>query len=193
MILLRIIDSEGKIMSQAIEDLKHEHEVILMSLKILGGICREMESGQIEGNADPRAFIDFLKEFADKCHHGKEENMLFPALVSAGIARDGGPVGVMLHEHAEGRKLIQQMESGISPTLNVPMFLEGAYGYTELLQKHIQKENEILFPMAERVLTPDQLDDLFKAFGEFEEKVIGAGRHDELHELLKKMKHKYLA
>lgn len=179
-------------MSQAIEDLKHEHDVILMSLKILGGICREMELGRMDRSSDPRAFIDFLKEFADKCHHGKEENILFPALVNAGIAQEGGPVGVMLHDHAQGRKLIQQMESGISPTLNVPIFLEGAYGYTELLQKHIQKENEILFPMAERVLTPDQLDVLFKAFEEFEEKVIGAGRHEELHEFLKKMKHQYL-
>lgn len=180
-------------MSQAIEDLKHEHDAILMSLKILNGMCKEMELGQIDGSEDPQAFIDFLKEFADQCHHGKEENMLFPALVNAGVTKEGGPIGVMLHEHVEGRKFIQAMQTSISPTLNVPMFVQAAHGYTELLQNHIQKENEVLFPMAEKVLTPNQLEDLFKSFEEFEEKVIGAGRHEQLHELLKTLKSKYLA
>jgi hemerythrin-like domain-containing protein len=189
---LQALDKGVEIMSQAIDDLKHEHDVILMALKILDGMCRKIESGQIVDSPDPQSFIDFLKEFADKCHHGKEEGILFPAIVAAGIAQEGGPVGVMLQEHIEGRRFIHEMQSSLYPKLSTSAFIHAAKGYTELLQSHIEKENNVLFPMAEKILKPTQLDALFKAFEEHEEKVIGSGRHEQLHDLLKQMKAKYL-
>jgi hemerythrin-like domain-containing protein len=179
-------------MSRAIDDLEHEHEAILSSLKILDGIDRQLTTGSAVDPTDLTAFVGFLKEFADKCHHGKEEGFLFPALVAAGIPEQGGPVGVMLREHAEGRRWIQQLEASIQPTLNEAQFSAAARGYGELLRAHIQKENNVLFPMAERALTADQLETLFAAFEDHEAKVIGAGRHEQLHETLKALKSKYL-
>lgn len=180
-------------MSRAIDDLVHEHDAILHALKILGGMVRQIEGGHPARGDDLRAFIGFLKEFADKCHHGKEEGLLFPALVAAGIAQEGGPVGAMLQEHAEGRAWIRQMEGSLAPALDASAFTDAARGYSALLQAHIRKENEILFPMAERALTPAQLDGLYAAFEAHEAQVIGAGRHEQLHALLKTLGGRYLA
>ncbi len=86
-------------MSKAIEELMHEHDAILFALKILESMNRQVETGSAIDLADVSGFLGFLKEFADTCHHGKEEGLLFPALVRAGLPEQGGPVGVMLSEY----------------------------------------------------------------------------------------------
>src|SRR5512136_3114892 len=97
-------------MSKAIDDLKHEHEVIVSALGILDNMVVQIGKGRYPEKEDVKDFIGFLKEFADKCHHGKEEGILFPTLTRAGMPKQGGPVAVMLSEHVEGRAFIQQME-----------------------------------------------------------------------------------
>ena len=72
-------------MSKAIEDLEHDHKAILSALQILERIAGDIERGATPTRGELAKFIDFLKEFADKCHHGKEEGMLFPALIEAGM------------------------------------------------------------------------------------------------------------
>lgn len=180
-------------MSRPIDDLMHEHEAILFALKILESFEQRIAAGQAADTADLQAFLGFLKEFADKCHHGKEEGILFPALVSAGLPAQGGPVGVMLDEHVQGRHWIAQMESSLSPQFDPGRFVQAASAYRELLQAHIQKENEVLFPMAERLLAPEQLEALFERFEAHEAQVIGAGRHEQLHALLKRLRAKYVS
>ena len=74
------------------------------------------------------AFIGFLKEFADKCHHGKEEGLLFPAMVAAGIPDKGGPIGVMLAEHTQGRQFIRDMEESLSTVVDRVEARAGGWG-----------------------------------------------------------------
>lgn len=178
-------------MSQAIDDLKHEHEAILFALKILESINKKITTGASVEQADLAEFVGFLKEFADKCHHGKEEGVLFPALAKAGAPEQDEAVNALLHEHVEGRDWIHKMESSIYPNLRATEFVEASRHYTDLLKAHIAKENDILFPMAEQSLTPAQLDTLFQDFEEHETRVMGPGRHEQLHELLKTLKNKY--
>jgi len=178
-------------MSKAIADLMNEHEAILSALQILERMMVAMEKAPSMDSKDIHDFNGFLKEFADKCHHGKEEGLLFPALVGAGVPDKGGPIGVMLAEHAQGRKLIRDMEESISPDVNRVKLAQAAGAYATLLRNHIQKENMMLFPMAERVLTETQLEKLYEGFEEHEEKVIGQGRHEELHAMLKSLQEKY--
>jgi hemerythrin-like domain-containing protein len=180
-------------MSKAIEDLKHEHEAILAGLAILDAMVARFGGPNPPTARDAREFLGFLKEFADKCHHGKEEGILFPALVKAGIPEQGGPVGAMLAEHVEGRRLIAAMDGAISDTVDARRFAEAATGYGRLLRTHIGKENDVLFPMGEKVLTMAQLDVIFDGFEQHEERVIGHGRHEELHAMLKELKRKYPA
>jgi hemerythrin-like domain-containing protein len=179
-------------MSKAIDDLKHDHDAILSSLKILDKICVDISKGSTPAGEDLSKFVGFLKEFADKCHHGKEEGKLFPALISAGLPEHGGPIAVMMSEHAQGRDYIKEMEQAITAGPDYTTFSYAASAYSSLLQAHIQKENNVLFPIAEKTLNKAQIDQLFESFEAHEEKVIGHGRHDELHQILKELKKKYL-
>ena len=163
-------------MGKAIEDLQNEHQAILSSLQILDTVARRLDRGLDVQRRDIHDFIGFLKEFADKCHHGKEEGILFPALTNAGIAEKGGPIGVMLSEHAQGRELIKEMDAAVSGKEDHERFAHAAKEYSNLLQAHIAKENDTLFPVAEKALTDSQLDQIYEAFEQHEQKVIGAGQ-----------------
>ena len=179
-------------MSKAIDDLKHEHEAILSALKILDTISEGIGNGSTPDKSDLSSFLGFLKEFADKCHHGKEEGLLFPALVAAGMPEKGGPIEVMLSEHALGRDYIQEMDNAITSGPDYMTFAYAARNYSLLLQSHIQKENNVLFPMAEDALEKSRLEQLHESFEEHEEKVIGHGRHEELHKMLKGLQARYM-
>ena len=179
-------------MSKAIDDLMREHDAILSSLKILDRIATDIGGGTMPDQLDLSRFTGFLKEFTDKCHHGKEEGILFPALINAGIPKEGGPIAVMLSEHEQGRSFIREMDRATASGPDYEAFAGAARQYSALIKGHIQKENGVLFPIAERALDKDRLEQLFEAFEEHEENVIGHGRHEKLHELLEGMKAKYL-
>lgn len=179
-------------MSEAIDDLKHEHEAILFSLKLLKGMIDQFSAAKVEVQEDLLRYIDFLKEFVDKCHHGKEEGILFPAMIKAGMSEKGGPIDVMLAEHTQGRRIVKEMEIAISSEPNFSGLSDSAKEYSMLISSHIQKENNILFIMAEKIISTETLNQIYTAFEEHEEKVIGHGRHEELHGMLKELKEKYI-
>jgi hemerythrin-like domain-containing protein len=183
----------GKGMGKAIEDLQNEHQAIISGLQILDTFSRRIDRGLDVQRRDIHDIIGFLKEFADTCHHGKEEGILFPALINAGMEEKGGPIEAMLLEHAKGRELIKEMDIAVSGKEDHERFTRAAREYSDLLQAHIAKENGVLFPSAENTLTAPQLDQIYEAFEQHERKVIGIGRHEELHAMLKKLKQKYSA
>ena len=127
--------------------LREEHRVILRALEVLDSAADRLV--RAEGLPDGwwERLIGWLRAFADLNHHAREERSLFPALVKAGVPSEGGPVGVMLAEHVEGRALIQAMQAE-----GTPRRVEAARAYVRLLRDHIDKENGVLFPLAEAVL-----------------------------------------
>jgi hemerythrin-like domain-containing protein len=98
--------------------------------------------------------LDFIRNFADGCHHAKEEDVLFPLLELRGIPRQGGPIGCMLHEHDLGRQCVAKMSAAISAG-NPEAFADAAESYVTLLRQHIFKEDHVLFHMADMFLTPE--------------------------------------
>ena len=171
-------------MSQAIDDLKQEHDAILFALDILDRMVARVDAGPPVDPQQVGSLLAFLHEFADTCHHGKEEGLLMPALLDAGIARDAEPLRRMLDEHTQGRELVQRMRAAALPMLRGPEFAAAARAYAVLLRGHIAHEHEVLFPLAEARLSTAQLDNLFDAFAIHESEVIGPGRHEALHEAL---------
>jgi hemerythrin-like domain-containing protein len=157
------------------DTLRHEHDVILRALGVAEAYARRIESGEpVEDGALAR-LVTFFQTFADRCHHAKEEQHLFPALERRGVPVDGGPIGVMLYEHEQGRKLIRAMASGGGPAA-----AEAIRGYALLLRAHIDKENGVLFAIAEQVLSEEDQNELATAFGGLEETVVGPGEHERL-------------
>ena len=96
------------------EELKQEHQGILLMLRILDKVAAKIESGEKTEFDHLERIVDFFRVFADKCHHGKEEDLLFPAMEKAGIPREGGPIGVILMEHQEGRGYIRGMADALA-------------------------------------------------------------------------------
>jgi len=142
-------------MGKATQDLRKEHEAILYVLQILDKMM-ETDSRDAENLLHYYGeVVYFLKIFADKCHHGKEENYLFKELVNKGIPDEGGPVGVMLQEHAQGRDYIAQMSRGFDEK-NIAEFHIVAVLYRNLLRHHIEKENNVLFMMADKVINEQE-------------------------------------
>ena len=100
---------------------------------------------------DWKKALDFFRNFADQCHHFKEEKVLFPAMEEHGIPSEGGPIGMMLTEHEEGRSYVRAMLAAITlieskDEAAIGSLLKSAEAYIRLLREHIQKEDEILFP-----------------------------------------------
>lgn len=178
-------------MSPAIADLRHEHDAILSALQILERMAEQADRGAI-ATADLTAFLGFLREFVDRCHHGKEEGLLFPAMTHAGLAEHGGFIDELHAEHVQGRALVQAMEQACTPSLRAADFAAAATAFAALLRAHIAKENDVLFPMAERLFDDAGMAALYQGFAEHEEKIMGEGRHQQLHALLQQLKAKYL-
>jgi hemerythrin-like domain-containing protein len=147
--------------------------------------------------AHSEGIIEFLSVFVDKCHHGKEEEFLFPALEKAGVASDGGPIGVMLEEHEQGRQLVAKLKESVgryasgdkTAAVSVQHTIDD---YVALLTRHIDKENNVLFQMADAKLNAHQDAELFEAFERLERERIGIGKHEEYHALLDQLKARYL-
>jgi len=173
----------------ATEQLRHEHEAIMLVLSILDKFLRRIGDGQ---EVNPEHFgqvLEFIQVFADKCHHGKEEQFLFPALEAAGIPKTGGPLGVMLGEHEHGRELIRQIAASWQKYQSgdraaAAGLIASARDYIALLNAHIFKENNILFPMAEARLSADTQEQLLREFDRLEIERIGAGKHEQFHKTL---------
>lgn len=140
---------------QATEALKHEHDLIERVLVLLSDTAKALQSERPVPKNFQEWAVDFMRRFADGCHHAKEEDVLFPLLEQRGIARHGGPIGVMLHEHEVGRECVHRMSQSLSSADNDPAaFAAAAEEYVALLQQHIFKENNVLFRVADRILGP---------------------------------------
>lgn len=159
---------------KATEVLKSEHRVIEQVLSCLLAAANKLERDH-EIDADTfRQAIEFFRLFADRCHHAKEEGALFPLLTERGLPEEGGPVGVMLYEHEEGRRHVRTMDEALPAAEKGERFartrlVEHAREYAALLQEHIRKEDDCLFDMAERMLTSEDQAFLSREFDRAEE------------------------
>jgi len=180
-------------MKYASADLIDEHEGILIGLKILEKITENIKMNLAFERKDIGEMINFLKLFADKCHHGKEEGLLFPAMERAGIIKENGLIGEMLKEHELGRSYIHKMqEADHLEELDIDKYVEASMKYIDLLRVHIEKENTILFPMGDNAIPKKVQEALLEQFETHEATVMGEGTHEKLHLMLHVFQSKYL-
>ena len=166
------------------EILSSEHCVIEHILKALTMAADKIREDQ---QVRPGFFIDasdFIKEFADGCHHKKEEGVLFKAMAESGMSLQNGPIAVMLHEHEQGRLYTREMREAarrleLGDDSARKAIVENALGYTTLLRQHIYKEDNILFPMANRAISLDHQNKLISDFERLEQEETGEGIHEK--------------
>jgi hemerythrin-like domain-containing protein len=134
-----------------------EHKLILRMIDLVEKNTRLLEAGLFRDWDFYFDAVDFIRNYADRFHHAKEEDILFKALVANGMPEQNSPVAAMLMAHDEGRAYVRGMEEGAQKAQageigQIPVIAKNAYGYIALLRDHIDKENTILYPLAERVL-----------------------------------------
>lgn len=174
-------------MSQAIDVLRSEHQAIACILKILQRMANRARLGTASG-ADIGALLDFLWDFVDQCHHGKEEGLLFPALRRSCVEQGCELIGELSVEHQQGSFLLRALRQAVEPVFDGEAFAAATRQYVEFTERHIAKENAELFPLALQILRPDQLDAMQRDFAAFELKTVGRARSQQLHEQMRRWK-----
>jgi len=154
----------------------HPTEILSQEHRAIESRMDEMEEqlrGLTPGQPFPRRFfddaLDFFRNFADGCHHAKEENLLFPRMKQRGVLEQGGPIGVMLAEHDEGRSYLKAVRENLDAAERGDpearqRVAANATAYIGLLRQHIMKDDNILFRMARMVLQPDDVVELNREF-----------------------------
>lgn len=167
------------------DELKEEHELVLA---VVAAMEREVEEIRRSDAVDAQRvadMIDFTKNFTDGCHHHKEEQVLFPLLEQRQPGAAGGPVSVMLSEHDAGRAYVRGVVEALPEVQTSAaaraQVADNLAGYAYLLRLHIRKENEVLFPLAERILDEDDKASLAAEFERVEKEETGAGVHEKYH------------
>ena len=132
--------------------LRKDHDLIEKVIKSMGTTIQLLQSGKKIPESILLPVIDFSKNFTDVCHHGKEENSLFPALEKTGMPRQMGPIAKMLMEHEITRKIANSMEQSTKHYLedgDSSKLISDLQEYVDHVTQHIWKENNRLFMMAE--------------------------------------------
>jgi DUF438 domain-containing protein len=128
--------------------------------KVLESVERALEAPAGPDPALLGQVLDYFQNYVDACHNKKEENHLFPLVEARGIPRAGGPLAVMLAEHDQGRSLLPEFARAARTYIDgdpsvLPDLRELFSQYSALLKNHFWKENDILYPMARRVMSDE--------------------------------------
>jgi hemerythrin-like domain-containing protein len=149
--------------------LEAEHHVIQKIVGAMAVLAEGLGAGHEPPVETLRTIVEFMRTFADKCHHGKEEAHLFPCLEKRGVPARGCPMGALIHEHERGRTLVAQLAqateayaSGDASARDA--VTEALRGLMELYPNHIWKEEYLLFPMSNKVLGAADQQQLLEQF-----------------------------
>ena len=169
------------------ESLQKDHKLIEKVLLALDATIKLLKNGKQIPKQILLPTIDFTQNFTDICHHGKEEEALFPALEKTGMPSHMGPIRMMIVEHRRTKAIAEQIELASKKYLetddSVDLILT-LEAYVQHVTEHLWKENNRLFKMAESRLT-NNVKDVDKNLKKIEEKKlkeIGKSRSD--YELL---------
>lgn len=181
---------------KATRQLKDEHEGIRVMLNILEKVCEKLEKTGAVEKEHFDGILEFLKIFIDTCHHGKEEDLLFPAMTAASDEAIA-PTSAMRADHETGRGYVASMfrahaayvQGDASSSRDIA---ENARAYISLLRDHMAKENDVILEVVDKTFSDEKQNELFDGFERIEEERIGRGKHEEFHGLLDRLSAVYL-
>lgn len=180
-------------MQKAIQILMNEHRVIEGVLEALERHATLVRGGLAVERPTVARFATFFRDFADAAHHGKEEDLLFRKMGEHGFPTESGPIAVMLHEHVLGRRYVTRFRGvgeGTGPVgaSELADVLGASDEYVPLLLAHIQKEDNILYPMSERVIPGAEFERMAEAFDRFAAGLSGERSPDHLLRLAESLR-----
>jgi hemerythrin-like domain-containing protein len=177
----------------ATQELRNEHGAVLVGLKALDKIVAAIEAGSEQALGDLEQLLEFFRGFVDVCHHGKEEDVLFPELEKRGVDSHNSLIDTLREEHEVGREQVRAISAGLERLRQgdrsaLTSIREHADAYGAMLRDHIRKEGNALFPLANQLIPEDALNGKFE---QIERERVGEGKHDAYHALLHDLKDRY--
>lgn len=173
------------------EMLEEEHHFIQKVVGAMAILAERLETDHEVNTETLHSIVEFMRTFADRCHHGKEETHLFPVLERKGVPVRGCPMGVLIAEHQRGRALVTGLATAAEtyakggPSAKKAL-VESLRGLTDLYPNHIWKEDYLLFPMTNKILSPEEQRQLHEKF-EMVEKAIGMDVHQRFQQVAEKL------
>ncbi len=174
-------------MQKATEALEREHKVIQKAVAVMAQIVTQLEFRHTVGAEVLRDLLQFMREFSDQCHHGKEESFFFPYLQSKGVPSTGCPLSALKGEHVKSRQLLDDLNSAAAAYINDAergrlTLIQVLQSLVALYPAHIWKEDYLLFPMADKILAESEQQLLLSQFEKAEE-VLGTNAHERFERL----------
>lgn len=179
-----------------IELMVEEHKNIKRMLKVIRKYCYKLLKGENIDYNDFYKIIDFIRNYADKHHHGKEERMLFNRMAEKlGPAAEHIIKHGMLVEHEQGRLYIHDLEVAVKKMIEGVEeakldVIANAISYTHLLNRHIDKEDNVVYKFAQSRLSKDVFERINKDCREFEQSEEKSGTQDKYLKLLAELEQK---
>jgi hemerythrin-like domain-containing protein len=152
------------------ETLTDDHRLIERVLAALSGYAARIDDAD---PADLASFVVFFTELAAARHQAREEGVLFEAMIEVGFPRKTGPLATMMREHDESRTLVQALDdaacrAGAWTSEGRVRVAAAARSLVQLVRQHIQKESEILYPMARHNLPAESVSAMAARFAEMD-------------------------
>jgi len=172
--------------------IEREHQVIQKVVATMSVVADRLDAGQKVDAAILGDISTFLHDFSEACHHEKEERFLFPLLEARGVPASGCPIAVLHHEHQKGHALLAQLDDATQAFVRSGAVKDTLVAtlrdLVRLYVDHIWKEDYLLLPLANKVLSEDDHDTLCQQFDSIEEG-LGAGKHQQLEQLSARLEH----
>jgi hemerythrin-like domain-containing protein len=177
---------------QIIQILRQEHSLIRLVLTTMDRLRPQRGKSIPDAGRQLESLLEFLWIYVDHCHCGKEENVLFLAMEKAGSSRQTGPIGIGLAQHQMIRKTLQFLQEVAlqwqpdEPQSNLSL-AAAMDDYMLQLRAHLDREERVLFPLAEDQLGEHQDARLLQAFHSLEQNLLSPRRRANLLEKLQRL------
>jgi len=160
----------------AIHSMSGEHRHIEAVINSLPDAVAALDARQPLAAQKLRDVVEFLRVYADQRHHHREEGIFFPLLVRRGVPPQGCPIGGLNNEHEKGRALVSALDEGITAyeqnLLNADQTLRRTLQeIIDLYRKHLWMEDAMVFPMAEKLITETDNQELIEDFAALDRKI----------------------
>ncbi len=187
----------GLLMTEPSDILREEHEVIEHLLHVLAAMAKRVEHGETVARADVDDLLEVVVNFADKCHHAKEEKALFPVLARSSPQEGARLVHRLAGDHEAGRHLVASLRVGAErlPSADArtrAQFAKDARSYVALLTEHIDQETKLLLPLIDRAIPEKERAALAAEFDRIEREETGAGLHEKYEGTIHRLADRYV-
>lgn len=175
--------------------LEQEHQTINKAIAAMSVAADKLEGGQALDPSVLQDFSAFLHDFSEECHHAKEERFLFPLLEARGVPASGCPLAVLHNEHEKGRALLTQLDDATQVFVATGADKDGLIStlrdLVRLYVGHMWKEDYLLLPMADKILSDDDQATLCEQFSAVERE-LGTSKHQRLQQVSSRLEHTLL-